>query len=91
MMLPPNPWWLRFLDGGNARTGAVAAVAFAIGFLMGRGDHRRGDDYWRRVADSYHNENYHGRHTEREHDSRGYHTEREHERRQHRHGEGHER
>jgi hypothetical protein len=44
-MMPPNPWFIRFLDGGNAKTGAIAAIAFAIGFMMGRGDMRRGDGY----------------------------------------------
>jgi hypothetical protein len=91
MMMPPSPWWIRLMDGGNARTYTVAAIAFAAGFMMGRNDHRKGNDYWKNLAQSYHNDNYHGRHTEREHESHSHHTEREHEQRQYRHGEGHER
>jgi hypothetical protein len=34
-----------FLDGGNARTVAVAAITFVLGFLIGRGDTKGGNDY----------------------------------------------
>jgi hypothetical protein len=85
--MPPNPWWIRVLDGGNARASVVAAVAFVIEFIMGKGDHRRADDYWKHKAQSYHSDNY--GYGQRE--NHGKYTEREDERHQHRHGEGHER
>ena len=79
------------MDGGNARTYTVAAIAFAAGFMMGRNDHRKGNDYWKNLAQSFQNDNHHGRHTDREYDNRGHHTEREQERRQHKHENGHDR
>lgn len=86
----PNPWWLRFMDGGNAKTSAIAAVAFAIGYMWGKGDKSR----WQNVARGYdyHWQNHHKDNNQQ--DSHGKHTQREHERehdRQHKRGEGYER
>jgi hypothetical protein len=42
-------------------------VCFALGVMVGKGDPRKGHDYWRDLASSYHNDN-HGHHTQREHE-----------------------
>jgi len=77
MTIPPAPWFLRFIDGGNAKTSAIAAIAFTIGYMWGKGDRNK----WQEVARSYDNhwQNHesHGRHTDRERD-------REHDRDNHR-------
>ena len=91
MTIPVPPWWLRILPGGNPQNYAVAAVAFVVGFLMGKGDGghwrelaRSGDRHWR-TEHGWHNDDHnngnHGRHTERERERE---HEREHERDSHR-------
>jgi hypothetical protein len=77
----PNPWWLRFMDGGNAKTSAIAAVAFAIGYMWGKGDR----NHWREVARHY--DDHWRSHERKEPDHHGHHTDREYERRQHKHGD----
>jgi hypothetical protein len=79
MPIPPNPWFLKFLDGGNPKTYAIAAVAFIVGYLIGKGDR----SHWKDVARS----NDHNWHTEHGHHT-GKYTERENDRNHHKHGEG---
>ncbi len=67
MTVPIIPWWIRLFGDGNAKTTAIAAVCFALGVMVGKGDPRKGHDYWRDLASSYHNDN-HGHHTQREHE-----------------------
>ena len=82
MTIPVPPWWLRFLDGGNTRSAAVAGIAFTLGYFIGKGDRNHWKDVARSADHHWHkeygwNDNFHGRHTDREH-------EREHERDSHR-------
>jgi hypothetical protein len=79
MTIPIPPWWLRFLDGGNAKSAAVAGIAFTLGYLLGKGDRNHWQDIARSADRHWHKE--HGYHT-------GKYTEREHDRHQHR-DEGH--
>ena len=93
MSIPIPPWWLRFLDGGNAKSAAVAGIAFTLGYLLGKGDRnhwqdiaRSADRHWHKEHgwnNDYHSDNSRGRHTEREHDRESH--------RNYKHGEGHER
>ncbi len=74
-----NRWLLRMMDGGNAKTSAIAAIAFTSGYMWGKGDRNRWQEIARHYDNHWQNHESHGRHTEREHD------------RHYRHGEGHER
>jgi len=84
MTIPMPPWWIKLLDGGNARSAAVGAVCFCLGYMFGesRKNHwhdvsRSGDSHWRKEYGW--GDGHHGKHTEREHE-RGYDK--------HKHGEG---
>jgi hypothetical protein len=78
MTIPIPPWWLRFLDGGNAKSAAVAGIAFTLGYLIGKGDRshwkdvaRSADSHWRKEH-GWHDDHHEGKHTEREHDRNQY-------------------
>jgi type IV secretory pathway VirB2 component (pilin) len=36
-----NRWLLRMMHGGNAKTAAIAAIAFTLGYMWGKGDSNR--------------------------------------------------
>jgi hypothetical protein len=74
-MYPPNPnMLLRMFDGGKSSIIAALVFGFGLGYVMGKGDKKEAERFWRDRAESYHHEH---RHSDREH-------EREHERDSHR-------
>jgi hypothetical protein len=36
-----NRWLLRMMNGGNAKTASIAAIAFTLGYMWGKGDSNR--------------------------------------------------
>jgi hypothetical protein len=80
MTIPAIPWWIRLFGDGNAKTTAIGAVCFALGVMVGRGDMKRGDNYWRDLARSAdrHWKNEYGWHDGHEH--HGHYTQKENER-----------
>ena len=76
-MIPAPPWFLRLLTNGRPREYAIGAIAFVAGYVIGNGDKkhwkdiaRSGDRYFKGF-DNHPDNNYHGKHTEREQERRG--------------------